>query len=174
MTMYRKNFTNVPLIIKAAGIFIKNPKRDNYRKEASDLITEFGKEGTAIIGFGLDADRNAMIQVYNKVSGVIPYARLGITRIGLGDDWPLWVPERRREKSPTRGRDEQFLRKSLTNAFGGTDGIPEIPTTIYFAQEPEILASNPNSKNYRPEVAEILKEGRDRLKKNDRAIFGNR
>ncbi|MER3446955.1 MAG: hypothetical protein C4291_08980 [Candidatus Dadabacteria bacterium] len=173
MTVYRKNFTNIPLLIKAAGIFIKNPNRDNYRKEASELITEFGREGTAIIGFGLDADMNAMTQVYNKVSGVIPYARMEITRIGLGNDWPLWVPERRRGKEATRNRDEQFLRKSLNNAFGGTDGIPEIPTTIYFAQEPEILASNPNSKNYRPEVAEILKEARDRLKKNDIAIFGS-
>jgi len=69
---------------------------------------------------------------------------------------------------------ENYLRKSLDYAFGGIDGIPAIPTTILFCQKPEILASNPNNRNYRPEVAEALKKARERLKKNDLLIFGSK
>lgn len=172
MTLYRKNFTKTPLVFKAAGILIKDPKRDNYRSEAAKLHVEFAKEGASIIRFGLGEDRNVMTQIYSEMTRVIPDARRGITRIGLGDDMPLWAPESGRREGPTRGHDEQFLRKSLDYAFGNTDGIPEIPTTILFSQDPEILASNPRSKNYSPEVADILKKARERLKKNDLAIFG--
>src|SRR5579884_314731 len=173
MGVYRRNFTKTPLLLKAAGIFIKDSNHDNYRREAGQLLTEFGKEGVGILHLHLEADRTAtMMRVYSNLSGVVPYARGGITRIGLGNGWPLWVPEKRRGKKATRNRDEQSLGQSLTNAFGGTGGIPEIPITILFSQVPEILVSNPKSKNYRPEVAETLKKVREHLKKNDLVIFG--
>ena len=174
MTVYQKHFRRTPLLLKSGGRFLRDPQRDNYNREAVELLTEFGKQGTSLIHFSLEADKTTMMEVYSNLAGVVPDAQKGINRIGLGDDWPLWVPESRRKKGPTENHDENYLRKLLDYAFGGIDGIPAIPTTILFCQKPEILASNPNNRNYRPEVAEALKKARERLKKNDLLIFGSK
>jgi hypothetical protein len=96
-------------------------------------------------------------------------ARIG--RYGAGDDWPLWVPKERRDQGGTRGRDDEFLRRAITFAFGGA-GMPRLPTTILLCQLPEALASHPDADGYKPEVRRILKEASGRLQENDMRIFG--
>ena len=171
VTLYRKHFKKTPLFLKFSRMFIRDPKHGYYEKEAADLIKEFGKEGVTTIHLDLEADRESSMVAYRNLTEVIPAAKRGITRIGRGDDWPLWVPESRRNHKPTQGHDERYFQKSLDFAFGGFEGIPEIPTTILFCQEPEILASHPENKEYRPPVGEILKNSRVRLKKVDQEIF---
>jgi len=172
--LYQKHFTKTPLLLKSAGQFLKDKKHDNYRKEVGDLLLVLGQQGIAIIQFGLDAnaESQAMKIVYERSAVLSPLAQKGITRIGLGDDWPLWVPESRRGKGPTAGQDEKYLRQALDNAFGGQGAVQAIPTTLLFCQAPEILASAPQSKDYNQDVAAALKSARDRLKKNEQAIFG--
>ncbi|GEM_PF-1738128 len=168
--IYQKHFLRTPLVIKSSGVLIGKSRTNPYQSEAAALHTELGKRGVALIHFGLEAEKEPMLKVYKNIEGFIPYARQGITRLGLGDDWPLWVPESRRKKGPTQGYDEDNLKKILDYAFGGIDGLPETPTTILFCQEPEILASYPDAPDYRPQVAEVLKKARERLKENERAI----
>jgi len=173
-TIYQKYFKKTPLLLKAAGQFLKDKNRDNYKQEAADTLTQMGKQGIATIKFGLSADPGAMMEVYKSISGVIPFAQKGTTRIGLGDDWPLWLPESQRdgERSGSKGFDDNNLGKLLDNAFGGINGIPKIPVTVLFCQKPEIQASNPKSSDYNPTLAAFLKKARDRLKANEMEITG--
>ena len=170
--LYRKHFKKTPLFLKFSRMFIRDPRHGYYEKEASDLMKEFGKGGVTVIHLDLEADKESSLAAYRNLTEVIPAAKRGLTRIGRGDDWPLWVPESRRNHKPTQGHDERYFQKSLEYAFGGFESIPEIPTTILFCQEPEILASHSENKEYRPAVGEILKNARARLKKVDQEIFG--
>ncbi len=172
VNVYQRHFKKTPLFLKFERMFIRDRKHRYYEKEAAELAKEFGKKGVALIHLGLEADKESMMEAYRNLTEVIPVAHKGITRIGRGDDWPLWVPESRRQHKPTQGHDDKYFQKSLENAFGGLEGVPQVPTTILFCQEPEILASHPASSEYRPAVGEILKNARTRLKKVDQGIFG--
>jgi hypothetical protein len=108
---------------------------------------------------------------------VLPSANNGTIRIGIGDDWPLWVPVSRREQKVTLMHDEGFLRQTLRYAFGGSDDLPRIPTTILYLQPPEMMVTNPKSTRtdelaYNPAVYDILKQARMQLLANDALLFG--
>jgi len=173
-SIYQKRFKKTPLLLKAAGQFLRNRERDNYEAEASLLLSEMARRGIATIKFGMSADPKKMLEIHAAISDVIPFVERGTTRLGLGDDWPLWVPEHRREEGPNRGFGDDNLRKLLDNGFGGIHDVPKIPLTILFCQEPEILASHPRSKDHQPHVAELLKKARERLKAVELEISGKR
>ena len=170
MVVYRKHFKKTPVFILSAGMFLRHRVRDNFKPECSRLLQEFGAQGACVVHFGLEGDRRAMNEVYGNLDKLLPATHRGISRIGLGDDWPLWVPEDRREHGPTRDHGEDNLVRTLENAFGGQAGVPKIPTTILFCHEPEIVASHPNTPDYRGEVHAALSAARKRLKENDRLL----
>jgi len=172
--IYQKHFKKTPLLLKAAGQFLKDKEHDNYKAESSQLVTDFSKLGLATIKFGLCSDPVEMMDVYKAVSGSIPYAEKGTTRVGLGDDWPLWVPPNRQQESgPREGYGDENMAKLLDNAFGDIHNIPKIPLTILFCQEPEIMASHPKDPGYNPTVAGLLKKARDRMKAVEAEIIRN-
>jgi hypothetical protein len=174
MKIYRKHFTKTPLLLMATSLLIRDRHHDGYRKDITDLISEFGRQGTAIIHFDLESDRTRVARAFADLAGVIPSALKGETRIGMGDDWPLWVPPTRRDQESTKNHDDAYLHRVLELAFGGTDGLPQVPTTILYCQLPELQASHPDSKDYHPPVAQSLRAARERLKKNDQELFGSR
>ena len=165
MAVYRQHFRKTPIFVKSAGMFIRPANK--YADQCGRLLAEFGNQGACVIHFGLESDRAQMTEVYAHLTELLPETLRGTSRIGLGDDWPLWVPEDRREQSPTRNHDEANLRRTLENAFGGIDGVPEFPITVLFCQQPELLASHPQHDDYRPEVADALAKARRRLLEND-------
>src|SRR3990172_12533472 len=83
MTVYQKHFRRTLLLLKSGGRFLRDPQRDNYNREAVELLTEFGKQGTSLIHFSLEADKTTMMEVYSNLAGVVPDAQKGINRIGL-------------------------------------------------------------------------------------------
>src|SRR5262249_34922117 len=95
----------------------------------------------------------------------------GQVRYGVGDDWPLWVPENRRQTGGTKGRDHEFLRQSIANGFGGTNRPPGLPAAILPLRLPEILASTPHAPDYQPNVHQILTDASQQLEENDRRFF---
>jgi hypothetical protein len=171
MKLYREAFVRTPTLVMATSLVIRDKHHDNLRKEISDLLTEFGRQGSAVIHFDLEGNVSRVAHAFGDLAGVIPDATRGTMRIGLGDDWPLWVPPTRRDQEPTKNHDDAYLNRVLDLAFGGVEGLPRIPVTILYCQLPELQASNPDGKDYHAPVAEALGRARERLKANDRAIF---
>jgi hypothetical protein len=172
LRVYQAQFTKTPRLCISPATLIREHKQHFVAAEVTDLMSEFGREGVALIHYDLEGDRSKIAHALGDLSGVAAAARQGMTRIGIGDDWPLWVPESRRSQGPTRGHDDAYFSRVLTYAFGGVDGLPELPITILNCQVPEILASHPEGRDYRPEVAAALKKARDHALRNDRVIFG--
>jgi hypothetical protein len=174
MSLYRKYFKKTPLLMVATAMVIRDKHHDNYQGVIRELLAEFGQQGTTVIHYDIEGERERVAGAMRDVAPVIPAARAGKTRLGLGDDWPLWVPESRRDQGPTLHHDDNYFRKVLDYAFGGVEGLPPVPTTILACQLPELEASNPRGADYRPAVGQLLQRARDRLKKNDEEIFGTR
>src|SRR5262249_38015934 len=137
---------------------------------------ELAHDAVSFIQYQLEGNDKDITPFFNHVKaldahGAFHNAEKGLGRYGAGDDWPLWVPEKRRTRPATRGRDEIVLRRATNYAFGGLNGVRKLPTTILLCQLPEILASHPLYEDYRPEVYQILQQVSRRLQENDRRIF---
>ncbi len=187
--LYNTHFKRTPLLAVAEGLLIRNPPTNpatrGYQMEVGRLVGALTRKGVSIIHsdiVDLGAEHLPEIArlIKDHLGGIHFLVANGTVRIGLGDDWPLWVPETRRGPGPTFHHDDSFLQKAIDHAFGGIDGIPHTGMTIYYAQIPEIMASNPlstkgNARNnfYRPAVQEILERTRDRLLRNDAQVFGS-
>lgn len=172
MAIYRRHFPDTPMLVMASALLVRDRRRDNYRHDLADLVAEFGRDGAAVVHFDLEGERSRVAGAAADLAAVAPLAERGLTRLGLGDDWPLWVPAARRDQEPTRGHDDAYLRRVLDLAFGGVDGVPRLPTTILYCQLPEIQASHPSHRDYHAPVAEALRKARERLLANDRRFFG--
>jgi hypothetical protein len=176
--LYRKYFTKTPLLLIAEKRLLSHKERRHYVPEETVLLQEMAKQGVYIVHLGLVEDLAGIQPIYSDLEGVLPLAKKGSIRLGIGDDWPLWVPPSRRDDPPTRGHDEQFLDRTLPFAFGGVQNLPELPTTILYLQPPELMVADPNNPRkdelgYHPEVYEILKRVREQLKQKDKALFGH-
>jgi hypothetical protein len=170
--VYRKHFQKTPLVAKAVPKLLRTRAADHYVKEENRILADIGRSGVALIALGMENDLAQIREIHARLAPVADLARRGATRLGMGDDWPLWVPEARRDKAPTRGRDETVLRAMLTKALAGGEGLAAPPITMLFVQEPEITASHPKGGAYRPAVHDALKEARDRMKRTDAEIYG--
>lgn len=164
--VYRRHFTRTPIFLKAAGMLIRDRRHDYYKETCGQILLEMANQGACVVHFGLESDRSEMQDVYQHIEPLLLAVESGRSRLGLGDDWPLWVPESRRGQGPTLGHDEEHLRRTLENAFVGRDGKTPLPTTVLFCQQPEILASHPKAEEYRPAVAGALRWARQKLKEN--------
>ena len=160
---YQKHFKKTPLLVKAAGQFLRDRAHDNYSVECGAYVEKLSGKGVSVIRFGLEGDAARMDDLYAHLKLLLPAARSGKIRIGLGDDWPLWVPEHRRGKGPTSSHDAENLKKTLENAFITPDGLAEIPTTILFCQMPELLASHPDHPDFEEDVQHYLENARKRM-----------
>jgi hypothetical protein len=176
--VYRKHFRKTPLLLIAEKRLLSNRSRLHYMPEEAVMLKEFASQGVTIVHLGLVNDLAGIRPIYSDLQGVIPLANRGTVRLGIGDDWPLWVPVSRREQKVTRMHDEEFLRQTLRFAFGGSDDLPKIPTTILYLQPPEMMVTNPQSPRndelaYNPAVYDILNKARRQLLANDAMLFGH-
>jgi hypothetical protein len=97
----------------------------------------------------------------------------------MGDDWPMWVPESRRDKSPTVGEDEKYYASTLNNILNWSGGKL---VTLLYTNPTEAIASCRLSTGreriryhdcyYRPEVESLLENARQRLLNNAELIRG--
>jgi hypothetical protein len=175
VAIYQKHFRKTPLLLTAEKLLIRERGPNTYRETEVKLLEEFAQQGVTIIHVGIE-DPAATERIYAQISGAIPLAKKGTIRLGMGDDWPLWVPPSRRRQPITRGHDEEYLRNRLRYAFGGLDGYPELPTTILYLQPPEVLVADPHNKRkgelgHQPEIQRILAGAREHLQQNDRAMY---
>lgn len=165
--LYKEVFVNSPLLVTASGAFIRDREHRNYESDSTELLLKLADVGVSPILFGLEGEDALMKNVYQNVNKLLPLVKSGNIRLGLGDDWPLWVPEDRREHGPTRGHDDDYLEKTLINAFRDASRGTDIPTSVILCQEPEILASHPGSVEYQPAVFEYLHNARQKLQMVD-------
>ena len=167
VNLYKGAFPDTPLIVKSAKQLLKNKEQWYYADEADWIILEMAKQGVSVITFGLTADIERLLnnRILQRITALSPYSLAGKIRVGISDDWPLWVPKSRQDKGPTRGRDEKGLQKELQYAFGGVDGIPETHISIIRVLHPEIDASHPEKgAEQNKEVYDLLDKARTRLK----------
>ncbi|MCK4958906.1 MAG: hypothetical protein KAT00_05890, partial [Planctomycetes bacterium] len=145
---------------------------DHYYTQANDILAELAKRNVSIIGFGLEPDierlrRNHAVE---RIAQLSSYALRGDIRLGIGDDWPLWIPEERRKKKVRFliGRDEEGMARELQYAFGGIEGLPKTHISLIYVLQTELEASHPkNEKGQNERVYELLAAARKRLKKED-------
>ncbi len=177
--LYQQAFPHTPLIGIGEGVLIPDPKHKNYTDDENQIIQDLARQGMSLIQFNeskddLPWDKDMLAPIYQTIQPLLSQAWQGTLRLGLGDDWPIWVPEARRTQEPTVGHDDAYYAQALSAIFGGsTVQTPNLPTTIYFANPPEILASAPGSKDYVQQVHDTLQAARDHLLKTDSKITLN-
>jgi len=168
---YQTGFPRTPLIAKSAPILLRERTREYYRKEADEILMELAKVGVSAISLGLDPDINSLREnnVLKRLAQLSPYALSGEIRVGVGDDWPLWLPEQRRGRQKfLSGRDEQGLARELLYAFGGVEGLPKSNISIMHVLHPEIDVSHPDrGSEQNKEVYRLLEATRKRLREED-------
>jgi len=162
--VYQRYFRKTPLIVKSAAKLLRDRRQNHYSDAIPTLLKALTDRGAAFILFGLDADPAAVDSLRRRSGPALALVERGQTRMGVGDDWPLWVPPNRRNRGPTFGRDVTFLHQALANAFGGALSLP---TTILYLQQPELLASHPQAAGYQPDVAKEIRAARKRLFEED-------
>lgn len=136
-------------LIMSAGIMLRSRSHNHYRPELVVLLDALlENHNISLAHFGLGADKQSMEMqdLAANMERLLPING----KLCLGDDWPLWVPAERRDKSPTIGHDDAYLRKSYENAF-------EYPIECLWVNEPLLEAP--------PPVTAILESARDRLLK---------
>jgi hypothetical protein len=176
---YRRHFRSAPPLLIDEMMLLRDRDTDNGQQEAARIIgRELAPAGVALVQLQVEGTRETIPPFFRHARalaahGALRNAERGLGRYGVGDDWPLWVPEKRRDQGGTRGRDEVWLRQAVKYAFGGIEGAPPLPTTILCCQLPETLASHPDAPEFRPEVARAMKEASARLQEQDRQIFGS-
>ncbi len=169
--VYKKYFKSTPLILMTPGALLRNTQYGKLEKENSEIVASQCAQDVSAIHFGLEQNAGKVWKLVGRLQPMLQQASKGTIRFGLGDDWPLWVPEKRRDKAATRGLDDPTLENTLNNAFGGINGLPKLPTTILLVQLPEMLASSPGADEYHKPVADALSAARVRMKAIDAEIF---
>jgi hypothetical protein len=94
----------------------------------------------------------------------------GNVRLGLGDDWPLWIPEKRRIKNGKflADRDEAGLGRELQYAFGGVEELPKTHISILYVLQTEMEACHPDNPDGQNKwLYELLAAARTRLKQEE-------
>jgi hypothetical protein len=165
--LYQDRFERTPLIVMGGTMLLRDRRAGFYADDADAIVEELGRRGAAVITLGLDASASKTASAVGRLEPLVGEARQGATRLGIGDDWPLWVPATRRGKGPTRGYDENNLDRLLQSSLSGST-----PFTILFTQEPEVTASNPSNRDYQRRVHDALAAARTRLFEADRKVFG--
>ncbi len=178
--VYQASFKRTPLLGMAEEMLTRNPALGDNDPAIGRIVNALAQQGVSIIQSGLwdfaaSNLRSQLAVVRANIRHVTDIRPRGDVRIGLGNDWPIWVPEPRRSQAPTIGHDDAFLKQALNELFGGEGGVPATGMTVYYAQTPEILASNPRSTQtnageyyYQPAVKAILEAAMNRLLANDR------
>jgi hypothetical protein len=167
---YQDAFPTTPLMVMASNILLRDRSHDHYRRELRDLLLELGQNGVSVLAHGLDPDIDRIRQ--NEVlAPLVPLASLAVSgsiRLGLGDDWPLWVPPERRRDRHLASRDEAGLKRMLDYAFGGVQGLPRTHISTLYVLHPEIEASHPaRGSQQNRSVYDILRTARQRLLDED-------
>jgi hypothetical protein len=177
LDVYQKHFHKTPLLVIAEKRLLSNRSRGHYMAEEAAILRELARRGVTIVHLGLVNDVAGIRPIYADIKEVIPLAEQGAIRLGIGDDWPLWVPPSRRNQKPTYMHDDKFLFQTLRYAYGGFEDLPKIPTTILYLQPPEMMVTNPSSPRsdelaYNQAVFEIMQKARMQLLANDSQLFG--
>jgi hypothetical protein len=170
--LYQPAFPDIPLIVKSANQFLKNKEHNHYYEKANELLAELAKRRVSVIGFGLEADiekirRNNAVE---RIANLSEYTLSGNVRLGLGDDWPLWIPEKRRIKNGKflADRDEAGLGRELQYAFGGVEELPKTHISILYVLQTEMEACHPDNPDGQNKwLYELLAAARNRLKQEE-------
>ncbi|MCX7012919.1 MAG: beta-galactosidase [Candidatus Sumerlaeota bacterium] len=169
--LWQEAFPATPLLVKSAPQFLRDKRHDNYLKEANELLGDLAAMHVSIITFGLTPNLEQLkdAQVCDRLAALEPLAMCGAVRLGIGDDWPLWIPEERRKNEKfIADRDENGLRNELNYAFGGVEGLPATHVSMMYVLHPEIGASHPQlGAEQNKALYEILAAARQRLKEDD-------
>jgi len=165
---YQRAFPDIPLIVKSAQQLLRNRKKAHYLSQADAILVELAKRRVSVIGFGLEPDIEKIRQNHSveRIAKLNPYTLRGDIRLGLGDDWPLWIPEERRKKSGKFlvDRDEAGLERELQYAFGGVAGLPETHISVLYVLHPEMEACHPENPGRNRRLYKLLSAARYRLK----------
>ncbi|MCX7015348.1 MAG: hypothetical protein NTW86_22815 [Candidatus Sumerlaeota bacterium] len=168
---FQSAFPDTPLIVLSSKQLLKNKERDDYAKEVGGILESLAQRRVSIISYGLEPTVEPLVKfnIIGRLAALAPYALRGEIRLGVGDDWPLWVPEERREKAKFLAqRDEDGLARELTYAFGGVEGLPESHVSVMFVLHPEIEASHPDlGPQQNKKLFNVLAAARERLKRED-------
>ncbi|MGH8659490.1 MAG: beta-galactosidase [Nitrososphaera sp.] len=168
---YQKAFPNTPLLAKSAPRLLRDRRRDHYSKESDEILIDVAKRRVSVVTGGLEPELSALNKnnVVSRLARLSTLALSGEIRVGISDDWPLWVPEKRRQKQiMLADRDEMGLKQELRYAFGGVEGLDKTNISIIFVLHPEIDASHPeNGAAQNKEVYRLLDAARKRLKEED-------
>jgi hypothetical protein len=168
--LYQAAFRYTPLLVNSPPMLLRDKNHNMYLKEANEILIELAKIGVSVISFGLEPDNISQDrkQILNRLTPLSVFALNGDIRVGIGDDWPLWVPEHRQKSKPTLGRNEAGLARELRYAFGGVEDLPKSNISMLYVLHPEIDASHPDKgKKQNKEVYRLLEAARKRLKEED-------
>ena len=174
--LFQEAFPSTPLIAKSANQLLKDhDEKDRedrrYRIELREILKKLAEHGVSMVCFGLEADQDKLKKTgaLQALEPLGPLAMSGAIRLGIGDDWPLWMPpERRGKQKALANRDEEGLKRILDYAFGGQAGLPKSNVSLIYVLHPEIDASHPKTPDGQNKVVfELLQKARERLKAED-------
>lgn len=173
--LYRSSFKKTPLMFSSSPKLITDKAHAGYSKDALRICTDLAQPGDSVLFLGVHADPEVMFDVGETASEYSSQVAGKNIPIGMGDDWPLWVPESRRGDGPTRGEDEKFLSRALGNCFQFQK--KSIQTSFLYLNPPEALASLQIDPDKLPNkykiygfdkgVRTIIEEARKQLLEND-------
>lgn len=188
--LYTKHFANSRLWMRCAGMLIRIRKPaefgfDNepgFTDTRDEILEDAARRYGCTIGFNaLEADSKAYMatkapQFLARMSDGVVAGRYGLE---VSDDWPMWLPlKRRRQSSPPANRLKDSSAKTMNdyfeacmrNAIGGWRGVPESHITLMKLLETDLSASYPGYEEYQQQVYDITGWVRERMKKNAAAL----
>ena len=175
----RSSFKRTPLLAVSESMFIRDRVTSNFNAECRKLLVQLAERGVSILQLQVTGDPTKMSNAYEDLEPIARFAQAGKIQVGMGDDWPMWVPESRRDKSPTVGEDEKYYASALNNILNWSGGKL---VTLLYTNPTEAIASCRLSTGkerirfhdcyYRPEVESLLENARQRLLNNAELIRG--
>lgn len=151
-------FTKTPLIAIAEKGYFGNNTSTGTEEPLSYLMGQLAGLGVHVINtkmetlntldpkFPTNTDASTFL---NSLAGALPFAAKSGMRLGMGADWPLWVPAYRLNSTGTTGHDYAFACGVLNSLLNYVPGYGKFPVTLMMGNPPDIMASNP----YNPATA---------------------
>ncbi|MFH0981970.1 MAG: beta-galactosidase [Planctomycetota bacterium] len=159
--LYAGHFNKTPTLLGTGPIWTRRERGNAIVPQMRHLAVYAASKGTSLLLKGLDPDPKVYASTpFSEMLDALGQTPLpkGFT-LFMGDDWPLWVDERRRAQNRHEAnRDEAGFRAALSTALSEWDRLGRKCDFVLVLLAPEMQATTPGVPEYRPEVAAILKE----------------